>query len=68
MLDVFDAGIGGLEADVDSEMVERGSPLVCSTVVAMPRRKAWGASAKRLLAIRSADIVMFCVGVERERE
>lgn len=58
MLEVLDAGVGGLEADVDSEMVDSGSPLVCSTVVAMPRRRTWGASAKRLVARRRAAMVL----------
>ena len=52
----FDAGSGGREAEVSSLTVLRGSPLVCSIVVAIPRRKARGA--RRRVARRRA--MMLC--------
>jgi hypothetical protein len=54
MLLVFDGGSGGREAEVISETVLRGSPLVCSMVVAMPRRSVRGA--RRRVARRSAIV------------
>jgi len=63
---VFVSGMGGREADMASAVVETGSPLVCSMVVAMLRRNSWGAKlgAKRLDARRRAMLLWFGGGVE----
>ena len=64
IVDVFDSGSGGRDADVISAAAARGS-LVCSMVVAMPRRSVRGA--RRRVASRSA-IVLWCVLVAMVKE
>ena len=58
-VDVFDGGSGGRDAEVISAAALSGS-LVCSIVVAIPRRKARGAS--RRVASRSAMVGVLSCG------
>ena len=57
-MEVLEGGTGGRDAEVASATVEMGSPLLCSMVVAMPRRINWGA--KRRVARRSAIVMVVC--------
>ena len=50
------AGSGAVEAVMASAVVEMGSPLLCSIVVAMLRWKVRGASARRRDARRRAMV------------
>ena len=54
MLLVLLAGSGARDAEATSAAVLMGSPLVCSIVVAIPRRKAMGA--RRRVARRRAMV------------